>query len=283
MYQNRKFAEVLVWLQLVFSALLAATVIFGYARYHTTLGEATRSLSTVVVSTANLVAQTAEAVQTKQALLDNSISTLTSSRKLIQEIRKAAQNQSMLLPKYAAGLESASGVLSKTGETFSALGTNLNFSMPTSVQMDGLRPVWVYTRPLAQIAQNISSNAQQLKSLGESLRAVSSTVAADGQNVSAAVLETSAHAIATLDETEKALATLKAQDLPRAVTDLKAAAENLRRISTQVDIAGNIGLVFLVAGLLLAGWCFLNSLSVLHLIKAPLSQSAVIEEQPKGT
>lgn len=147
------------------------------------------------------------------------------------------------------------------------------FSLPTSIQMDGLRPVFVMTRPLAPTGQTIKGNAQQLKSLGGGLQTVSLSLSKDIQNVSTAFVDTSNHAIKVLGAAEKALAELNAQELPKAVAELKIASENLRTVSTQVEIAGNVGLVLLIAGLLLAGWCFLNSLSVLYMTEECFAQS----------
>lgn len=273
MQKSRKLGKILAWLQIVFSTLLAATVVWGYVSFQTALGEFTKSLGTAIIATAGVISQTAETVQTKQTLLDNSLEMLISSRKLIEELRISAQNQSELAPKYADGFSGAAGILSSAGNVFLALGDSLMFSLPTSIQMDGLRPVFVMTRPLEPTGQTIKGNAQQLKLLGDGLQAVSSSLAKDSKNVSAAFVDTSNHAIKVLGAAEKALAELNAQELPKAIAELKIASDNLRTVSTQVDIAGNVGLVLLIAGLLLAGWCFLNSVSVLYMTDECFSQS----------
>ena len=56
--------------------------------------------------------------------------------------------------------------------------------------------------------------------------------------------------------------------MPQAIAEMKSASESLHSASRQVNLAGHLGLVLLIAGLLLSGWCFLNSLSVLHLTRS---------------
>ncbi len=277
MQKSRKFGKTLAWLQIFFSALLAATVIWCYVSIQSALGEFTKSLGTAIIASANVISQTAETVQTKQAMLDNSLEMIVSSRKLIEELRISAQNQSALAPKYAKGFRGAAEILSSAGNAFSALGGNLMFSLPTRIEMDGLRPVFILTKPLASTGQIILENAQQMKLLGDGLQAVSSSLETDSKNISAAFIESSGHAIKVLDATEVALAALKGWELPKAVAELKIASANLRTVSNQVDIAGNVGLILLIAGLLLAGWCFLNSLNMLYLARECFAQPPPVQ------
>ncbi len=267
MYKNRSFALSLAYTQLAFSALLAVSAIFVYVEFRATLGQFSQSLAATIVSTANVIGQTAETVQTKQSLFDDALATLVSSRKVIEELRVSAQNQTTYAPKYAAGLRVTSEILSGTGDAYSRLGDSLMFSMPTSIQLEGIKPVFVMSKPLEKSGQSIKADAQNLKSLGGSLQAIASTLANDSNNLSTAITDTSNNAIKLLNETEKTLISLKSQNLPQAISELKSASENLHSASRQVNLAGNFGMVLLVAGLLLSGWCFLNSLSVLYLTK----------------
>lgn len=266
MYKNRKFILSLAWLQLVFSALLATTAIWGYVEYRATLGQFTQSVATAIVTTANVISQTAETVQTKQIILDDTLEMLISSRNLIEALKTSAQNQSALAPKYVDGIRGVSSLIITAGNALSSMGDGLMFAAPTSIQMEGIRPIIVMTRPLEKTGQSIKATALDLKATGDSVLAASTSLVKDAQNISAAFIDTSDHTIKILDDTEKTLAVLKLQELPKAVSELKAASDNLRTVSTQVDIAGNIGVILLIAGLLLACWCFLNSLSLLYLL-----------------
>lgn len=268
MYKNRSFALSLAYAQLACSAVLAAIAIFGYVEFRTTLGQFSQSMAATIVSTANVIGQTAETVQTKESLFDDALATLVSGRKVVEELRVSAQNQTISAPKYAEGLRVTSEILTGTGDAYSKLGDGLMFSIPTSIQLEGMKPVLVMSKPLEKNGQSIKADAQNLKSLGASLQAVSSSLAKDSTNLSQAITETSNNAIKLLDETAKTLTRLKSQNLPQAVAELKSASENLHSASRQVNLAGHLGLVLLFAGLLLSGWCFLNSLSVLHLTRS---------------
>ncbi|MDD2743970.1 MAG: hypothetical protein PHV02_17015 [Rhodocyclaceae bacterium] len=264
-HKNRKFVRPLAWIQIVFSVLLGATVVWGYVGYQASLGQFTRSLAAAIVSTANVLSETGEAMQAKENMLDNSLGIIVSSRELIDALKASAQNQSTLVPKYTEGIQGASGILGRAGSLFFMFGDNLKFSVPTDVVMKGFLPDFVWTKPLEKTALEIQANAQQLTSLSTSLREVSSSLEKDGQNVSAAFINTSNHALKVLDDAEKALAVMKGKELPKTIAELKVASDNLRIVSTQVNIAGNISLTLLIAGLLLAGWCLLNSISILLL------------------
>jgi len=265
MQKNKKFMKTLVWLQLIFSIFLGATAIWGYLGYRSAIGPFTQSLAKAIISSADVISRTAETVQAKQSMVDNTLALLVSSRKLVEELRSSAQTQAALVPKYAEALRSASALFGTADNVFSTLGNSLTFSVPTSIAMQGLKPVLVMTQPLAPTGQSIKQNGAQLKSLGDALERISSSMTKDGQNLTTAFIDTSNQTIKLLDDTEKTLAALKGLEFPKALADLKIASDNLRAVGTQVDMAGNIGLVLLIAGLLLAGWCFLNSLHMLYL------------------
>ena len=267
LYKNKTFALSIAYAQLAFSALLAVTIIIVYVEFRATLGQFSQSLAATIVSMANVIGQTAETVQTKQSLFDNALATLVSSRKAIEELRVSAQNQISSAPRYAEGLHETAEILASTGNVFFRLGDSMMFSMPTSIQLDGIKPVWVMSKPLEKQGLSLKADAQTLKSLGSGLQAVSTTLSTDGKNLGKALANTSNDAIKLLNETEKTLISLKNQNLPQAIAELKSASENMHSASRQVNSSGNLGLVLLVAGLMLSGWCFLNSLSVLYLTR----------------
>ena len=283
MNNNRKLVKALAWLQLSFSVLLGATAIWGYGGYRSALGPFTQSLAIATVSTADVISRTAETVQAKQSLLDNTLEMLVSMRKLIEELRSSAQAQTELAPKYAEGLRGAAGLLGTSGGIFSKLGDSLMFSMPTGIEMQGIRPMLVMTKPLEATAKSFKENSEHLKSLGEGLVGVSSSLAKDGHNISSAFVDTSNNAIKLLDDTEKTLAVLKGLEFPKALANLKVASDNLRAVGAQADIAGNFGLILLITGLLLSGWCFLNSLSLLIMTKeCPTETIRIIQTTTGG-
>lgn len=267
LYKSKLFALSIAYVQLVFSILLAATTIFAYVEFRATLGQFSQALVTTIVSTANLIEQIAEAAQTKQILVDDARATIVSSRKTVEQLRVFTQNQASYAPQYVAGMRKSAEILSGTGGVFLKLGDSMMFSVPTSLRWEGVKPSLVMGQPLEKSAQLIRADALSLKNLGSSLQVIASSFENDSKNLSAAIVDTSNNTVRLLDETEKTLSSLKSQDLPKAIAEMKSAAENLRGASSQVSLAESWGNVLLVAGLLLSGWCFLNSLSVLHLTR----------------
>jgi hypothetical protein len=144
--------------------------------------------------------------------------------------------------------------------------------MPTGISMEGARPKVTMSRPLDKPAQALRANAQDIKVVSESLLGIAATISRDGQNLSSAFNATSDQALKVIAEAEKALGRLRTQEMPKAIEDLKATSENLRQISAQIEIVGNLALILLIVGLLLAGWCFLHSVGMLMLAnsKAPV-------------
>jgi hypothetical protein len=99
------------------------------------------------------------------------------------------------------------------------------------------------------------------------LRYISTTIANEGQGVSTEFGQLSEQTLKLLEETEKTLDGLQKRELPTAVKEMRAAAEHLRVVSKKVSDAGNIGIWIFIIGLLVSGWCFLNSLGQLMLAK----------------
>ena len=110
--RNRAFTT-LAWLQLVTSLLLASAIVWGYSNYQASLGLFLHSVAASVGAVSNVVGRTAETVDARKELLDQTSQMLAVTRNLVKELRVAAENQSKLGPQYADGLHSASVVTEK--------------------------------------------------------------------------------------------------------------------------------------------------------------------------
>jgi len=265
---KQKLLTALAWLQLGTSLLFAAAILWGYATYQASLGQFLQSVSASIGAVSNVVARTAETVEARRDLLSESTQMLVVTRQLINELRAAAENQAKLTPQYADGVRSASSVTSNLSGTFKSIGTGLMVSLPTGIHWESLKPVVVMSQPLDRPAQQLLQNAQELKAVSDSLSGVANTISRDGQKLSAAVIATSNQALKVIAEIDKSLSRLNAQELPKALEDLRRTSMNLRDISAQVNIVGNIGMALFVVGLLLSVWCFLSSLSAINLANA---------------
>ena len=255
----------LAWLQLALSVALLACVAWAYAQFGMSLGQSLRSAAATMVSTARVIAMTAETVQANDKLLDDAQALMKSTRQLVEELRGTALNNAALAPKYAEGMQGVAGLLGSAANSFASLGDGLMFSVPTKVELDGIRPIVVMTRPLEPQGTAMKRTASDLKASAVALQTLSTSIARDGQNMAKAIVDTSSKAIKLLDGSEMMVNRIRSQDLPSAVAELRGAAEQLDSLSSQLDMADNLPDWLLAAGLLLAVWCFLNSLGQLRL------------------
>lgn len=253
------------WFQLAVSVALAASVIWTYTAYRPVLGQFLDRAAVSIVSTTKVIALTAETVQANDILLGDTQALLKSTRQLIEEFRATALNNASLAPKYAEGMQAIASLLGSAANSFSAIGDGLMFSVPTRVELDGIRPSFLLTRPLETQATAMKRSATDINAIATSLQALATSMAKDGQNMAKAIVDTSTQAIKLLDDSERVLKGIRSQALPNAVAELRSAADQVASVSSGISMAGNLPLALLAVGLLLAGWSFLNSLSVLHL------------------
>lgn len=266
---RNKFFATLALVQLITSILLASAVVWGYLSYQATLGQFVHSVAASIGAVSDVVSRTAETVDARRDLLDQTGQMLVVTRNLVNELRVATENQTKLGPQYAEGLHSASGVTGKLGNSLESLAEGMSrLSVPAGIQMVGMKPVVVMSQPMAKKGQELRDNAHEIKAISAGLSVLSETLSHDAKNLSAAFIATTDQALLVLTEVEKTLARIKTQDLPKAIADLKSTSENLRSVSAHVDMVGNVGLILLIVGLLLATWCFLHSVGALMLAKS---------------
>lgn len=260
MITKNRLIIIFAWLQLFISFALAATVVWGYMTYQASLGQFTQSVAASIAAISNVVGRTAETIEAKQSFLDQIGKTLLATRNLVKEIQVTVANQSRIAPQYIEGVRAASDTMSRLSVTFQSVGDGMMFTVPTGIEWHGMKPVVVKSRPLEKQAQAVKIHAKNFKVVSDNLSIISATIGRDGENLSMAFMATSEQALKLIEETEKMLGRLKSNDLPKALVDLKVTSENLRNVSEQVNIAGNVSEVFWGVGFLLAGWCFFNSL-----------------------
>lgn len=264
----------MAWLQLLVSILIASATIGGYVVFQAPLGQFVHAVAASIGAVSNVVGRTAETVEARQGLIEQTGKMLVSTRALLQELQTAAENQAKMPPQYAERMRAASEASEKLGGTLQSVSEGLLFSVPTSIEMNGMKPVVKMSRPLEKYAQDLKTGAQEIKAVSQNFLDISVSMSRDGKNLSAAFITTSQDALKVVDEAERTLGRLNTQDLPKALKDLRETSENLRAIGKKVDIASDIRKVLLAVGLLLAVWCALNSVSTLMLANA-------LSEDPK--
>jgi hypothetical protein len=253
---------------MLFSLLLATAIVWGYMTCQASFGQFLHSIAASIGAVSNVVIRTAETIEARRDLLDQAGQMLLATKSLINELRVAAENQAKMAPRYAEGIRSASTVADSLSGAIQMTGDTLLLEVPTGIRWEGLKPVVIMSRPMERAAQNLKANAQEIKVVSKAMSDVSDTIGRDGQKLSSAFMATSEQALKLVAEAEMTLGRIKLQDLPKAIEDLRTTSASLLKVSAQVEMAGNVGLVLLVVGLLLAGWSFLNSLGTLILASA---------------
>lgn len=268
MLLQKQTIQMLAWVQLIFSMLIAAATAIGiwYATYRDPLGQFIEPLSASVISISKAVEMTAETVASKEQLIQSTKQTLIATRLAIQSFHTSFRNQAKQAPQLANEIHAASAVASRLGDTLNSISDGLMFSIPSDIQFEGAKPVVIMSRPLAAYANKLKKDAQNIQIISNGLLRISSTIKKEGQGLGSAFEQQIEQTLKLLEETEKTLDGLQKHDLPNAVKEMRNAANNLRDVSKSVDDAGSIGAVILIVfGLLVSGWCFLNSLGQLML------------------
>ena len=265
MTKKQQVIIVLNWLQLIFSILFAITITFGYLTYRLPIKDIVSPMATSIISVSKVMEATVESVEAKQDFIVNSKQTLIKTQELIKTSLYAAQNQINLMPQYLNTLQSASKAFVSLGDTLSEVGVGFAFSIP-SLNTDKFPPTIQKTQPLINEAKLLKEKGEELSRIGNDIFNITTTFTNDGQKIGANYVATGEDALKVIEEALKSLDRLQGNDLPTALQEMKATAENLNKISERINTGVNhIGLFLFVIGLLFSGWCFTNSLSLLFM------------------
>jgi len=265
--------------QMALSLALGSAVVVIYATYEDSIGSALKEATGALSVISTTVGRVAQATLAEQATIAAAVEVLQSGRKLTEAVQSATEEQEKLLPLYVGNLRNAAKVSADAGRAVSAIGGTLEFSVPTSIQWDGAKPIVVYTRPLAAQASSLSGQGQELHRLGESLGRTADALDKHGHSLGRALSDSAKSSDQLLAQLIESMSRIKVDDLPKMVKDLDATAQTLREISAHTATAEKLVSWVLAAALLLAGLCACNALLVLLLARW---HSAHVEEGPAG-
>ena len=161
---------------------------------------------------------TVKTVEAEQNVILNSKITLTDTGKLIKALNDAAQNQINSIPHYSSDIQSASKAIISLGNTLGSVGTGLAFSIP-SLNTNKFPPTIQQVQPLINEAQILKSKADELTKLGNDLLDLSTKFSNDGSRIGIAFVATGESALMVIENVDKALGRLQANDLPIALQD----------------------------------------------------------------
>lgn len=214
MKMNRKIPIALAWLQLVVSGAVIAVVLLGYVSF---VGTSSESGNQITISASNSLRHAKESMKDANSTLE----------KIKTDV-----------PGYVENLKRPQEVLDQLARISYSLADNLNFQAPTSIEMQGIKPIVVMSRPLA-------SNAASIKVTGDQIMAA----AVSTKNVQS-----------TLVELPKLFG-----DLQNTLISTSELLDGLEPVINKLESTVNWGTAI---ALLFAAWCFMNSLTTLSLAKS---------------
>ena len=206
----QRITKPLAWAQLVISVVIISTVIYGHLKFHDTWAE-------------------------NGPFLESTRASLQHAKQSLAQANDTLPGISSGLPTIGFALRNANVALTKTADVMENLSSSMRFSAPTSIEMQGIRPIIVMTRPLETNANDVKAQASVIRDIGSSLQNSANAF----QMMPSVLTEVGETMVATQD----------------AITQLEP-------MLGQIEVLMNWGSLI---ALLIATWGFMNSLTTLAL------------------
>lgn len=219
MKTNKTITIALAWIQLAISFSVMAVLLLGYISF---IGNPNNAGDQLTVNASN---------------------SLRHARESIKESVKTLEKIKGDVPEYVNALQLPQTILNQVATVSYSLADNLNFQAPSSIEMQGMKPIVVMSRPLA-------ANAASIKLLGDQIKDASSGVR---------------NAQSTLVELPKLFS-----ELQSTLGSTSEVLDDLEPVVAKLENTVNWGTAI---ALLFASWCFINSLTTLALAKSTISTS----------
>jgi hypothetical protein len=268
---KRSLFAVLAWMQLVFSVLLAASIVWVFVNYQGTIGQVVNSVAVTVDALSTAVLRTVETVEAQKGVIDEVDKSLKSSRGLVTAARDMVRNQEKELPVYADATKTIATSVTGTADRVQLVGERwISLKVPTP-QLDKGVPTIRDWRPFEDEGNQLVRLSVEIRKIGSAVRAVSDSLLVDASRTGKQFVLASDQLIAVIDGAEGAISRVKQVDLPLAVNDLKVTSERLKAVKSQVDSGAHVALGIMIVGLLLSAWCIVHSLGVVMLARGALN------------
>lgn len=206
----QRITKPLAWAQLVISVVIISTVIYGHLKFHDTWAA-------------------------NGPFLESTRASLQHAKQSLAQANDTLPGISSGLPTIAFALRNANDALTKTADVMENLSSSMRFSAPTSIEMQGIRPIIVMTRPLETSANDVKAQASVIRTISSSVQ-----------------------------NSEKAV-----QMMPSVLTEVgetmvasQAAITQIEPMLGQIEAMVNWGSLI---ALLIATWSLMNSLTTLAL------------------
>jgi hypothetical protein len=269
----RRLVLILAWLQLAASLAIAAVTVYVYSEFRPAFSDGIRSATAAVTGVSEAMERASETIEARRRLISQAAGVLAMAATQIDQVEGLASGQAKVAPQYAQGLQSASALLLDLAGTSRDIALAMDVEMPSGVTIQGTKPVYTTSRPLAGPAKKLYESAARLKDVGTALSTAASSLVSGAQILDKTISETSRQSRTLVGELEKTVNLLASKELPDALDDLKKTSASLRLLSRMIEDAQGIGAWLVFAGLLLSLWCLLNSLTTIGLaaIASPTS------------
>lgn len=204
----------LAWIQLITSVAVMVVLMLGYFSFSTQSGNGQNQM---VVSASE---------------------SLSHAKKSIDQTTKTLGTIKTQIPTYVSSLQNTQLILDQAALISYGMAKNLNFQAPTSIEMQGIKPIIVMSRPLATNASNIQAMGDQITAVSTGLKNAQSTVAD---------------------------LPILLEEVQQTLNSTQGVIEGLEPIINRLELAVNWGTAI---AFMFAIWCFLNSLTTLTLTRA---------------
>lgn len=268
---KRSLFAVLAWMQLVFSVLLAASIVWVFVNYQGTIGQVVNSVAVTVDALSTAVLRTVETVEAQKGVIDEVDKSLKSSRGLVTAARDMVRNQEKELPVYADATKTIATSVTGTADRVQLVGERWISLKVRTPQLDKGVPTIRDWRPFEDEGNQLVRLSVEIRKIGSAVRAVSDSLLADASRTGKQFVLASDQLIAVIDGAEGVISRVKRVDLPLAVNDLKVTSERLKAVKSQVDSGAHVALGIMIVGLLLSAWCIVHSLGVVMLARGALN------------
>lgn len=206
----QRITKPLAWTQLIVSVVIIATVIYGQLKLHDTWAA-------------------------NSPFLESTRASLQHAKQSLNEASHSLASIKSDLPGYADGIKSTNAVVMRLPPLMENLSERMGFSVPVSVEMQGVKPILIMAKPMEPIASGVRNLATDIRQVGS-----------------------------TLQNTGKSIQTMPAvlSEVIETMASSQAAITQFEPMIGQIEILVNWGSLI---ALLIAIWCLMNSLSTLAL------------------
>ena len=206
----QRITKPLAWTQLIVSVGIIATVAYGQLNFRVTWAA-------------------------NGPFIESTRSSLQNAKQSLEQANKSLSTINAELPSYSAALQGAIATLLRTASAIENISTSMRFSAPTSIEMQGIKPIIVMTRPLEPSANELQAQATEIRQMVNGLQSAEKSI------------QTAPSLLA---------------DIGKTMVSTQTAITQIEPMIGQIEILMNWGSLI---ALLIAVWCLLNSLSILSL------------------